>query len=229
VTDWPLPDDPELGRFTQMDPKWKVYAGLSPYQYAANNPLRNIDPDGRYILDAQLARNTRVVNLFKELQWFAHATPSVHAAFGQLNTKVSDFADFGVGPKVVSVKGMFGAGKYPKNMGSDLQSIEISQTLIDNLSMATTHEEIQFWKGVIVWTILHETGHWAWLTNRMEIRKEVGESIDLPKEPSEYLYEVGDWTETQIWGENRTWDTSIEFDPEKDQLWDIWDASTQRP
>ena len=157
-----LPDDPITGRFTQVDPKWKVYAGLSPYQYAANNPLRNIDPDGRYILDAQLARNTRVVNLFKELQWFAHATPSVHAAFGQLNTKVSDFADFGVGPKVTSAKMILRAGHYPKRPTSDLQTITLNEALIEKLTKANTPGEIRFWKPIIVWTVLHETGHWAW-------------------------------------------------------------------
>jgi RHS repeat-associated protein len=44
-----LPDDPELGRFTQVDPKWDASPGWSPYAYALNNPLRYIDPTGEEI------------------------------------------------------------------------------------------------------------------------------------------------------------------------------------
>ncbi len=39
-------DDPELGRFTQVDPLWQKYPSLSPYNYCANNPLTRVDPDG---------------------------------------------------------------------------------------------------------------------------------------------------------------------------------------
>jgi len=38
--------DWETGRFTQVDPKWAKYPGLTPYQYAANCPLVTIDPTG---------------------------------------------------------------------------------------------------------------------------------------------------------------------------------------
>ncbi len=39
--------DPELGRFWAIDPAASKYPGLSPYAYCANNPLKNVDPDGR--------------------------------------------------------------------------------------------------------------------------------------------------------------------------------------
>ena len=38
--------DYDLGRFTQIDPMFAKYPSLSPYQYAANNPLRFVDPNG---------------------------------------------------------------------------------------------------------------------------------------------------------------------------------------
>ncbi len=40
------------GRFTQIDPSAAKYVYLSPYVYAANNPLKYIDPDGRDIAKA---------------------------------------------------------------------------------------------------------------------------------------------------------------------------------
>ena len=42
-----------IGRFTTMDPMAEKYPGISPYVYCANNPIRNIDPDGRKWKDTQ--------------------------------------------------------------------------------------------------------------------------------------------------------------------------------
>jgi len=38
--------DPEIGAFPSSDPHWEDYPTSSPYTYAANNPLRYIDPTG---------------------------------------------------------------------------------------------------------------------------------------------------------------------------------------
>jgi len=45
--------DPEIGRFTQIDPKWEKYPSTSPYTYCLNNPLKYIDPDGKEITNPQ--------------------------------------------------------------------------------------------------------------------------------------------------------------------------------
>ena len=42
-------DDPALGRFLSVDPKADKYPSLTPYQYAANNPLKFMDPTGKVI------------------------------------------------------------------------------------------------------------------------------------------------------------------------------------
>ena len=39
----------EVGRFLRPDPMQDKYPGISPYAYAANNPLKYVDPDGREI------------------------------------------------------------------------------------------------------------------------------------------------------------------------------------
>jgi RHS repeat-associated protein len=41
--------DPTLGRFMTMDPLAEKYYPYSPYSYCLNNPIKNIDPDGRAV------------------------------------------------------------------------------------------------------------------------------------------------------------------------------------
>lgn len=44
--------DAEVGRFLTVDPLATKYPSFSPYNYTVNNPLKNIDPDGRDVVDA---------------------------------------------------------------------------------------------------------------------------------------------------------------------------------
>ena len=42
----------DVGRFLRPDPMQDEYPGISPYAYAANNPLKYVDPDGRIVFPA---------------------------------------------------------------------------------------------------------------------------------------------------------------------------------
>ena len=42
----------DIGRFLRPDPMQDEYPGLSPYSYAANNPLKFVDPDGSVLVPA---------------------------------------------------------------------------------------------------------------------------------------------------------------------------------
>ncbi|MCY3772042.1 MAG: hypothetical protein OXG98_08485 [Gemmatimonadetes bacterium] len=46
--------DYDIGRFLRPDPMQDEYPGISPYAYAANNPLKYVDPDGRIVFPAIL-------------------------------------------------------------------------------------------------------------------------------------------------------------------------------
>lgn len=41
--------DPILGRFTTMDPMAEKYPGASPYGYCLGNPVKHVDPSGRFV------------------------------------------------------------------------------------------------------------------------------------------------------------------------------------
>ena len=49
--------DPSIGLFMSVDPLADKYPGWNPYNYTLNNPVRFIDPDGRFSLDPISAKN----------------------------------------------------------------------------------------------------------------------------------------------------------------------------
>lgn len=60
--------DPQIGRFPQLDPLTDEYPELTPYQYASNEPITNIDLDG--------LEGVNGVKLMEEVFVIGHKTAS---------------------------------------------------------------------------------------------------------------------------------------------------------
>ena len=54
--------DPQIGRFTQLDPLTDEFPYLTPYQYASCEPIANIDLDGLEAMGATNAATDAALN-----------------------------------------------------------------------------------------------------------------------------------------------------------------------
>ena len=52
---------PAICRTTTMDPLAETYYGTSPYAWCGNNPIRNIDPDGRIVIAVDEVAQNRIL------------------------------------------------------------------------------------------------------------------------------------------------------------------------
>lgn len=56
--------DPAIAHWTSVDPRADIYQHWSPYNYVADNPIRNTDPDGTTVENRNSAITTTYVNPF---------------------------------------------------------------------------------------------------------------------------------------------------------------------
>ena len=63
--------DPTGAMWLSVDPMWEEYAGMSPYNYCAGNPVKLVDPDGRentvYLVDLQTEKKIDVQKLMEKV------------------------------------------------------------------------------------------------------------------------------------------------------------------
>jgi len=82
--------DPRLGRFLSVDPLYKEYAELTPYQYASNTPIQAIDIDGEeggYNMNSENEKRKREgESMLKQLDYRYNILARVQTAQTTLST-----------------------------------------------------------------------------------------------------------------------------------------------
>ena len=158
--------DDAVGRFTSIDPLFEKYAGWTPYQYCANNPIGYKDENGKnYILDIDNQQQT------------LHVTVPIFLSGPDANSQSQLYISKGVDEYwnnngagwQVNVDG----NNYQLNISADVVIGAPSGNISDNSyytdnkldrSHVTNNES-----GVGTsnsWSVIHENGHFLGLTDR---------------------------------------------------------------
>ena len=156
--------DPVLGRWDRMDPLCEKYYGMSPYAYCGGNPVKYVDPDGRFYISREQAKQYPRLNQYlqKGIQGILN-NPAIMKALciaGRFtNEQIKEMVKYGKGPTINVTqleKGYYGLF----NPGINSTTLNISEDIVNELEHAEGFDAVVslFLVGV---TILHEFSHYG--------------------------------------------------------------------
>ena len=155
--------DAALGRFTTMDPLCEKYYNISPYAYCKDNPIINIDPDGRFVLSKEQAKKYPRLNLYlqKGIQGILDNPKIMHAlrvAGRFTNEQIKEMVTYGQGPTINVTPLESQYGFFISGINST--TLNIDEYTVNELENAEGFDAVEslFFIGV---TILHEFSHYG--------------------------------------------------------------------
>ena len=155
--------DSLLGRTSTLDPKAEKYYPISPYSWCASNPVRFVDPSGRFIVskefEKEYPRTTYYLKYGIEKVLDYKKIKEALIKYSELSSDNlrNDFK-FGKGPIIYATK-QIGSYGVTKSLGKKAY-ITISEDLLYNLEFAVGLErDIMLFLTAV--TILHEYVHYG--------------------------------------------------------------------
>ena len=220
--------EPELGRWLSVDPLAvnPVSKALdqslvieSPYIYVSDNPMKYLDPNGRYKLrTSTVKRYPMLMSAVLQTEEFALKSNRIQRIFNQkVGTPVKDFVGFGIIMKSTKNKEFIkGLGKGPEIIVSDFEEnqagrartamghteIEVARWLVDKLE-SNNPNVVAAAMELLKRTILHETAHRlnkrGYDVHGISGNKFEQEAFDEPPQPSHLKGNYWDYWFNVIW------------------------------
>jgi len=199
--------DPRIGKFLSIDPFCRHFTDESPYCFAGNSPIQNVDIGGKFKLSAataallkskfpkfynyitspdgivQMATNEKLIALYGEL------------GLSPDNVK-SDFT-YNSGAEIQVAHGTWKRGETT-NYGS---VIILSDEVLNILEHAEKEEDIEAGLFHVVEVLTHEESHRASFLLGLKDFKEHGNNTTMLDEPNLHTHsEDGDWFSERMFG-----------------------------
>jgi len=160
--------DADLGRFLSCDPVMNKFPHYSPYLFAGNSPIMNVDFDGKFKIEvtkeaqeagvtAQTISNfeTVVANMQKMVEANPAILKKMSEQTGLSETELKGWMTYGEGPTIT-----IGVGITAQGASGNLSGINIEASLVNSIdntkSTDANYESTLFSTGMLV---LHEATH----------------------------------------------------------------------
>lgn len=156
--------EPGICRFMTMDPLCEKYYSISPYAYCGNNPVNRIDPDGRFIISKEQAKEYPKLNLYlqKGIQGILDNPKIMYAlriAGRFTNEEIKEMVTYGKGP-TINVTHIVNDHYGSFDSGINSTTLNINEDIVNRLEKAEGREA-EVYLFITAVSILHESAHYG--------------------------------------------------------------------